>query len=105
PVDRVEALINEEIEKVRRNGVTADELNKARNRYRARTVFGRQTALGRAEALQYFAHFHGEPAAYQAVFDRYMAVTRDDIRRVANQYLTPQNRAVVLTQPAARASN
>ncbi|MDQ3309701.1 MAG: insulinase family protein [Gemmatimonadota bacterium] len=105
PVDRVEALINEEIEKVRRNGVTADELNKARNRYRARTVFGRQTALGRAEALQYFAHFHGDPAAYQTVFDRYMAVTRDDIRRVANQYLTPQNRALVLTQPAARASN
>lgn len=105
PVDRVEALINEEMEKVRRNGVTADELEKAKNRYRARTIFGRQTALGRAEALQYFAHFHGDPAAYQAVFDRYMAVTRDDVRRVANQYLTQQNRAVVITQPAARASN
>jgi predicted Zn-dependent peptidase len=105
PVERVEALITEEIEKVRRSGITADELAKAKNRYRARAIFGRQTALGKAEALQYFAHFHGDPAAYQAVFDRYMAVTRDDVRRVANQYLTPQNRAVVLTQPAARASN
>ena len=100
-VDRLEALITEEVEKIRRNGVTVDELEKAKNRYRARTVFGRQTALGKAEALQYFAHFYGDPAAYQTVFDRYMAVTRDDIRRVANQYLTAQNRAVVITQPAA----
>jgi predicted Zn-dependent peptidase len=33
-----------------------------------------------------------------------MAVTRDDIRRVANQYLVANNRAVVITQPATAAA-
>jgi zinc protease len=98
-VDRLETLAGEEIEKVRRNGVTPAELEKARNQYRARTVRGRQTALGKAEALQYFAHFHGDPAAIRTDLERYMAVTPADIQRVARQYLVPQNRAVVVTQP------
>ncbi|MBA2243954.1 MAG: insulinase family protein [Gemmatimonadetes bacterium] len=100
-VDRLERLIGEEIEKIRRSGVTQPELDKAKNQYRARTIRGRQTALGRAEALQYFAHFHDDPAAIRTDLERYQAVTQADIQRVANQYLTPQNRAVVIAQPAA----
>jgi predicted Zn-dependent peptidase len=100
-VDRLETLLGEEIEKVRRGGVTADELDKAKNQYRATTIRGQQTALGKAEALQYYAHFHGDPLAIRTSLDGYMAVTRADVQRVANQYLTPQNRAVVITQPGA----
>ncbi len=100
-MDRLETLLGEEIEKVRRGGVTADELDKAKNQYRATTIRGQQTALGKAEALQYYAHFHGDPLAIRSSLDGYMAVTRADVQRVANQYLTPQNRAVVITQPGA----
>jgi len=99
-ITRVERLIDEEIGRVRTGGVTADELEKAKNRYRANAVFGRQSVMGRAEALQWHNHFLGDPAAIRTEMERYMAVTADDIRRVANQYLTPQNRAVIITQPA-----
>jgi zinc protease len=102
-VARLEQLIDEEVQRVRTQGVTADELEKAKNRYRANAVFGRQTVMGRAEALQWHNHFLGDPAAIRTDLQRYMAVTAADIQRVANQYLTPQNRAVIITQPAAAA--
>lgn len=102
-VDRIQTLVDEEIARVRERGVTADELVKAKNSYRARTVLSRQTALGKAEELQFAKHFYGDPNAVNTVIQKYLAVTQDDIRRVANQYLIPKNRAVVVTQPAAAA--
>jgi zinc protease len=99
-IGRVEQLIEEEIGRIRTEGITAAELERAKNRYRANAVFGRQSVRGRAEALQWHNHFLGDPGAIRTEMERYMAVTADDIRRVANQYLTPQNRAVIVTQPA-----
>jgi zinc protease len=64
---------------------------------------GRQTVMGRAEALQWHNHFLGDPGAIRTEMDRYMAVTRDDIRRVAERYLVPSNRAVIITQPVTAA--
>jgi zinc protease len=98
-VATLERLIDEEIQRVREQGVSAEELEKAKNRYRASAVFGRQTVMGRAEALQWHNHFLGDPGAIRTEMERYLAVTADDIRRVANQYLVPQNRAVIVTQP------
>jgi zinc protease len=98
--DRIERIIAEEIARVRDEGVTAEELEKAKNRHRASTIRGRQTVLGRAEALQWHNHFLGDPGAIRTEMQRAMAVTREDLRRVAASYLTDQNRAVVITQPA-----
>jgi zinc protease len=103
-VGRLEALIDEELQRIRREGVSAEELEKAKNRYRANAVFGRQSVMGRAEALQWHNHFLGDPAAIRTEMERHMAVTGEDIRRVANQYLTAQNRAVIVTQPATQAA-
>jgi zinc protease len=97
--ERLEALLDEEIARVQREGVTEDELDRAKNRYRATTVMGRQTVMGRAEALQWHNHFLGDPGEIRAQMDRFMAVTADDVRRVAAGYLTAENRAVVVTQP------
>jgi predicted Zn-dependent peptidase len=102
-VDRLETLIEEEIAKVRDRGITSEELEKAKMQYRAQTVRGLQTVLGRAERLQYFAHWQGDPAAIRTDLERYAAVTAADVQRVAREYLVPKNRATVITQPAAAA--
>jgi zinc protease len=99
--DRLGELIGEEIARIRDEGITAEELEKAKNRYRASTIRGRQTVMGRAEALQWSNHFLGDPGAIRTQMERAMAVTADDIRRVAARYLTDQNRAVIITQPVA----
>jgi zinc protease len=96
----LERLVDEEIARIRDEGVTEEELEKAKNRYRANAVRGRQSSMGRAEALQWHNHFLGDPGAIRTEMERYMAVTRDDIRRVAGRYLTEQNRAVIVAMPA-----
>jgi zinc protease len=96
----LERLVDEEIARIRDEGVTEEELEKAKNRYRANAVRGRQSSMGRAEALQWHNHFLGDPGAIRTEMERYMAVSRDDIRRVAGRYLTEQNRAVIVAMPA-----
>jgi zinc protease len=97
--DRLETLLDEEIARVQRDGITDGELTRAKHRYRAGTIMGRQTVMGRAEALQWHNHFLGDPGQIRAQLDRFMAVTRDDVQRVAAEYLVDGNRAVVVTMP------
>ena len=55
--------------------------------------------MGRAESLQSYTLYYGDPGAIRTDLQRYQAVTRDDVLRVARQYLRPDNRAVVVTIP------
>ncbi len=41
----------------------------------------------------------GDPSAVTNDLDRYMKVTKDDIKRVAQQYLRPENSTVILIKP------
>ncbi len=84
------------------NGVTDRELAKARNGVRARFVFGLQEPLERAEYLAMSELYDGDATLVNSELARYEAVTRDDLRRVAAQYLVPSNRLVldVLTPPS-----
>ncbi len=100
--ERLETLVNDELEKVRTRGVTAAELTRAKNRQRAQTIRGLETAFGRAEALQRATLFRGDPNALADEVAKYQAVTREDILRVARQYLTTNNRAVIHVVPAPR---
>jgi zinc protease len=101
--DRLESLIDEELRRVVAEGVTAGELERAKNRSRASTIFGRQSTMGRAESLQWYNHFLGDAGRVATDMERYEAVTPDDVRRVAGRYLRPDNRAVTITQPATAA--
>jgi predicted Zn-dependent peptidase len=99
--DTLLGSIEDELAKVRAGGVTAAELEKAKNQYRAETIRGLQTALGKAEALQSANLYYGDPGAIQTDLERTLAVTAADVKRVANEYLVAKNRATVITQPAA----
>jgi predicted Zn-dependent peptidase len=79
--------------------VTDAELQRAKNQTRARFIRSLQTAMGKAEALQRYTLYFGDPATIRTAMDPYMAVTAADVQRVARQYLRPENRAVVITLP------
>jgi zinc protease len=97
--ERLIQLVDEEVARIRREGVTAEELERAKNQARASAVIGRQTVMGRAETLQWANHFLGDPAAYRTELERTRAVTAEQVRAVAERYLTESNRAVVITRP------
>jgi zinc protease len=98
--ERLIQLVDTEIDRIRRDGVTEEELERAKSRARASAVIGRQTVMGRAETLQWANHFLGDPAAYRTEMERTHAVTADQVRAVAQRYLGEGNRAVVITRPA-----
>lgn len=101
-VDKVESLLWEEVEKVKQQGITAEELNKAKRQLIAGQIMGRQMVLSKAEALQHARFMHGDIASINTDLDKYNAVTLDDVKRVANKYLVTPNRTVVTVVPAAK---
>ena len=96
--DSLDQLLQAEARLVADSGVSAEELEKAKNIYRASTISGRQRSADIAEALQHAATFHGSLEAVNTDFARYMAVSAEDIRRVARTYLRSENLLRVLVQ-------
>ena len=102
PSEHVDSLLNDEIDRLLADSVTAAELEKAKNQYRTGAIRERQTTMGIAEALQSAQWFDGDLEAANRDLDRYMAVTVADLRRVARRYLAHENRLTVVINPPAR---
>ena len=96
---RLDTLLAAQLDTVRAAGVTADELTKAKNTFRANFIHNRETTLGRAEELHHYDMFHASVAEINTDLDRYMALTAEDIRRVAGKYLDPANALVIIVKP------
>jgi zinc protease len=99
--DTVHALLAREVRDVAGN-VTAAELVKARNAWRAQTIFERQHALAVTQAVHYAVMYIGAANAVNSESARYNAVTVDDLRRVARTYLRPENSLTLLIVPEGR---
>jgi zinc protease len=99
---KAEAVFDREIQRVRDDGVTAQELARARSQALADFWRGLATIDGKAQALGSYAVLQG---GYKQLFDApsaYESVTADDIRKLAAELLRPGNRTVgVLTAKAA----
>ncbi|HEX9703864.1 MAG TPA: pitrilysin family protein [Gemmatimonadales bacterium] len=96
--DRLDSLIAAEVETIRINGVTAEELSKAKNTFRAEFIGERQTTLDKAEALHHYAMFHDSLGDINTELERVLAVTADDLRRAAATYFDQANALVVIVQ-------
>jgi predicted Zn-dependent peptidase len=99
--DTVKALIERELLNVA-GSLTSAELTKARNAWRAQTIFERQHARAVTEAVHYAATYIGAANAVNSEAARYNAVTLDDLRRVARTYLRPDNSLTLLIVPEDR---
>jgi len=95
----VEAVLDREIARAQADGVTPDELAKAKAQERVGMVRGLQTALGRAQQLGLYAVQFHDPNRINTLLANLQKVTAADVQRVAQKYLVPANRSVVITQP------
>ncbi len=100
-VDTLKAQFASEMKTIAQ-GITAEELKKAKNSWRSSTIFGRQTALATSEAVQYAAMYLGSPEAINTDAARYESVTLADLRRVATAYLRPDNSLTLVIVPEAK---
>jgi zinc protease len=100
-INHLDSLLAAQVDTIRASGVTADELTKAKNTFRARFIENRETVLNKAEELHHYAMFHPSLAEMNSDLDHFMAVTNDDIRRVAAKYLDPANAVILVIKPTA----
>ena len=80
------------------------EIKKARNIARRSLVSSLGNTLNRAVRLSALAVYCNDPNLINTILDRISAVTIADVQRVAMQYLTQQNRTVVITNPVPAAA-
>jgi predicted Zn-dependent peptidase len=97
--DTLERQLQAEVERIRTDGVSEEELTKARNTVRASNILGMQTTLQVAERIQHYAHLHGSLEEMATDLDRYLAVTSENIRQVAEKYLVPANSFTIVVVP------
>jgi zinc protease len=91
--------LSEQVARIVAEGVTDQELEKAKNDFRASFVFGSQTTMQVAERLLHYAHYHDSMDEIHTDLDEYMKVTADDIRSVAAKYLVPENSFAIVIVP------
>lgn len=87
-LNEVRSLIDEEIARLARSGPTERELQQARNALESRFLNRLEFVNGKADQLNSYYYYTGNPDGFQADLDRYRGVTADDIKRVVSRYLT-----------------
>ncbi len=93
-LDHLEAVIEEEMAKVKADGLTDAEIQKALNMIKSDFYFELQSINGKASALGQAEIFYG---GYEKAFDRidaYAAVKKGQIIQAAKKYFTDANKTV-----------
>jgi zinc protease len=102
--DRMDSLIAVQLDSIRANGITPAELDKAKNALRAGFIASRETTLGKAEELHHYRTFHNAIDEINTDLDRLLAVTSEDVKRVANTYLAPGSLTLLIVRAGAAPS-
>ena len=97
----LEAAADAVIEKMKTEGPTAEEIQKAVAGEELAFVRGLESNLGKAMTLADGAGFHGDPGYFKTEYQKSLAVTAADVKRVANTYLT-KGRVVLSIVPAGK---
>lgn len=97
--ESLEEAIDAEIERAQKEELTDREFEKLRNKMENDFVTGNSTMAGIAESLSDYHMYYGDANLINTEIDKYLAVTKADIKRVANQYLTKENRVVLYYLP------
>lgn len=94
-----ESEVEAELERLKAEMVSPQELAKAKNQILRDFILSRQTAQSRGEQLGYAAVILKDPDLLDAELARFLAVTPQDIQRVARKYFLPENLTLVEVYP------
>jgi len=89
------------IEKMKAEGPTAEEIQKATAGEELAFLRGLESNLGKSMRLSDGAGFHGDAGYFRTEYAKGQAVTAADVKRVANKYLT-RGRVVLSIVPAGK---
>ncbi|MFL6284144.1 MAG: insulinase family protein [Pyrinomonadaceae bacterium] len=103
-LDEIQQAIDAEIAKLKEEGPTSDEMERAYNAREAGFIYGLQTVGGiggKDDQLNNYATFLNNPGYFEQDLARYRKLTAADVQRVARQYLTDKRYILSIVPRAA----
>jgi zinc protease len=100
-LEEIEKTIDQELEMLKQKGVSDVELEQAKNNYETRFIRQLQNIGdfgGKADKLNEYNVYLGDPDKFQWDLNRYLLATSEDLLNVAQQYLG-KNRVVLYVVP------
>ena len=97
----LEAAADAIIERLKTDGPTAEEIQKATAGEELGFVRGLESNLGKAFRLTDGAGYHGDAGYFRTEYQKTLSVTAEDVKRVANKYLT-RGRVVLSVVPVGK---
>ena len=98
-VDALERAVVEEVDRLRADGVSPEEVERATALIETEFVAALQSAGDRADKLSMFATYFGEPRLVNEQLDRYREVSTARVNEFARQWMGEDNRAYLLYIP------
>jgi len=95
----LEAGMDAVIKTVQNELIPEKEFQKVMNQIEASFVSTNSRIASIAESLANYEVYYGDAELINTVIDKYRKVTREDLKRVASEYLIPQNRVVLYYLP------
>jgi zinc protease len=102
PPNQPEAVLKAlqaELDRVRSEGVTAEELSRAKKQFARDYILGRETVRQKALHLGHAIVIHNDIKTADGEFDLFQNVTLADVQRVAKTYFTPESRMLLTILP------
>jgi zinc protease len=103
-LEELEKVITQELHLLARTGPTQAELDRARTKQEFQFISGLERIGGfggKADLLNQYNTFLGDPGKFEADLGRYRALTITDVRNAAQRWLSTPNRLIVRFHPEA----
>jgi zinc protease len=97
-----EKSLNDQIEKILKDGASDAELEKAKNRFLTGKLMERETNNGKASALGEAAVIYRDPNHINTDLARYRAVTASQVKDVLNKYIAGKKKVLIEYLPEAK---
>jgi zinc protease len=97
--DDVQKELQAQLDRVKTEGVTADELSRAKRQFARDYILGRESVQQKALHLAHAVVIHNDIKTADGEFDLFQNVTVADVQRVAKTYFTPQSRMLLTILP------
>ena len=93
-MEEAEAAINEELEKLKKEKISENELQKVKNKTESMIAFEDMSLMNRANSLAYY-ELLGDASLMNTELERYNKVTVEDVQQLSNEIFTPENSSTI----------
>jgi predicted Zn-dependent peptidase len=98
-LSKIENTIHGEIKKIKDEPISDQEFQKLKNMIESQFVSDNSSMVSIAENLANYKMFYGNANLINTELEKFMAVTKEDIQRVAKNYFNENNRVVLYYLP------